>query len=779
MSGTTKYGLSSLYNNTGPNNSGFGEAAAFNNLDASCNTAIGANALYFNTDGPHNTAIGAGAMCNNVGGQLNTAVGSSALEGISQISVGNQNVAIGAQALYSNQGDCNVGVGCYALQNNTIAAANTAVGYQSLQTNTSGSDNTAVGYQSLQANTSGSDNTAVGSVALYSNTTGIENTAVGVESLQANTSGGGNTAVGLVSLYSNTTGTQNTANGGFSLYYNIDGSNSTAIGQSSLYSNTTGSNNTAIGNSSLYSNTTGLSNTAIGYQAGYNLSGNSNFNTFLGYQANISLENFYNYSTALGYNAIIDASNQIVLGGQNASGSYPSVKIPGSYVGIGAYNPGNSYALDVSGNTNSRYIDLSSQGDYTSNPWGVVPKQYIDDRSSGFTPITACQCATTGQIDLNNPPATIDGYTVSNDDRVLVNYQSGTNPNVANMANGIYVVSSTLPWTYASDWSSSTNTYKYITRVQNGTVNGNTQFFQTVDPGVAGTDPILFESWSAPVNLGRGLSYETTNNKTYINVDTSLNFINYLDNSAGPDNINVLNLGTNTTTVNIGNTNTIINGNVGIGKSPVYTLDVSGNINITSGATINIDTDYNELTSNPLQCGLIVMTSANTTTGTQMLKLGAYTDGTDYASAIQSCLESQGTDTPKNLILNQLGGNVGIGTTTPGYPLDVNGNANISGIVNATSFNTPSDYRIKENVTQLDSKFIVDKLNPVTYFNTKSEKQDIGLIAHELQEIFPELVNGEKDGEQFQSVNYIGLIPILIKEIQDLKDRVKILEDIN
>jgi len=63
--------------------------------------------------------------------------------------------------------------------------------------------------------------------------------------------------------------------------------------------------------------------------------------------------------------------------------------------------------------------------------------------------------------------------------------------------------------------------------------------------------------------------------------------------------------------------------------------------------------------------------------------------------------------------------------------------------------------------------------------NKKSEKQDIGLIAHELKEIYPELVNGEKDGEQFQSVNYTGLIPILIKEIQNLKDRVKIVEDIN
>jgi hypothetical protein len=39
------------------------------------------------------------------------------------------------------------------------------------------------------------------------------------------------------------------------------------------------------------------------------------------------------------------------------------------------------------------------------------------------------------------------------------------------------------------------------------------------------------------------------------------------------------------------------------------------------------------------------------------------------------------------------------------------------------------------------------------------------------------LVNGEKDGEATQSLNYMGLIGILTKEIQELKKRVKELEN--
>ena len=93
------------------------------------------------------------------------------------------------------------------------------------------------------------------------------------------------------------------------------------------------------------------------------------------------------------------------------------------------------------------------------------------------------------------------------------------------------------------------------------------------------------------------------------------------------------------------------------------------------------------------------------------------------------------------------------------------------------AFNTISDYRIKENVTLINENFTVDELIPVTYTNKITEKQDMGFIAHDIQEIFPFLVNGEKDGEEYQSINYIGLIPLLIKEVQNLKKEIKLLKE--
>ncbi len=96
------------------------------------------------------------------------------------------------------------------------------------------------------------------------------------------------------------------------------------------------------------------------------------------------------------------------------------------------------------------------------------------------------------------------------------------------------------------------------------------------------------------------------------------------------------------------------------------------------------------------------------------------------------------------------------------------------GPITAFSFTSTSDYRVKEYVSPLNlEEYSVDQLKPVYFKFKKDGKESIGLIAHELQEYYPFLVEGEKDGEKTQSVNYIGLIGVLIKEVQYLKREVK------
>jgi hypothetical protein len=88
-------------------------------------------------------------------------------------------------------------------------------------------------------------------------------------------------------------------------------------------------------------------------------------------------------------------------------------------------------------------------------------------------------------------------------------------------------------------------------------------------------------------------------------------------------------------------------------------------------------------------------------------------------------------------------------------------------------------HRIKENVTNLSNECIVDNLIPVHYYTKITKQTEIGLIAHEVQMEYTELVTGKKDCDGgYQSVNYIGLVPILIKELQDIKTHLKNQKDI-
>jgi hypothetical protein len=63
-----------------------------------------------------------------------------------------------------------------------------------------------------------------------------------------------------------------------------------------------------------------------------------------------------------------------------------------------------------------------------------------------------------------------------------------------------------------------------------------------------------------------------------------------------------------------------------------------------------------------------------------------------------------------------------------------------------TSYNTSSDYRLKENVAPMQNALsVVQQLKPVTYTWKANGSNGQGFIAHELQEVCPDAVNGKKD----------------------------------
>ena len=105
----------------------------------------------------------------------------------------------------------------------------------------------------------------------------------------------------------------------------------------------------------------------------------------------------------------------------------------------------------------------------------------------------------------------------------------------------------------------------------------------------------------------------------------------------------------------------------------------------------------------------------------------------------------------------------------------INNNCYVKNAVTATTYYATSDYRIKHDVRPMQSlNFTVDDLRPVYYTHSLTGKKEFGLLAHDLQQIFPGLVQGTKDDpDTMQTVNYTGLVALLVHEVQTLKNQIR------
>ena len=118
--------------------------------------------------------------------------------------------------------------------------------------------------------------------------------------------------------------------------------------------------------------------------------------------------------------------------------------------------------------------------------------------------------------------------------------------------------------------------------------------------------------------------------------------------------------------------------------------------------------------------------------------------------------------------MDSYGQNVGILNDDPQYTLDVTGDIRYTGSL----FDT-SDRRLKQDITPLDKEELKRKIAQInTYsFHMKDSPDgplEFGVIAQEMEEIFPNLVRTEDNAQQYKSVNYNGLVAPLISVSQDL-----------
>ena len=258
-------------------------------------------------------------------------------------------------------------------------------------------------------------------------------------------------------------------------------------------------------------------------------------------------------------------------------------------------------------------------------------------------------------------------------------------------------------------------------------------------------------------------------------------------------------------------------------------VDANGAFHIKSAGT-----SYNDFTG-ANDAGLVIGSSSNSNSGV-MIRTGTsgtgrlnFGDGegssSDRSRGFISYLHSSnnmffGTDASTRITIDS-SGNVGIGTTQPNnadsgdgglqinpnlsggapqvaFKRATNGNTSnaivfVNGIVGVgsisytnggTSYNTSSDYRLKENVTAISDGITRLKTLKPSRFNFKVDTDTTidGFLAHEVSSIVPEAISGAKDEVDsddkpiYQGIDQSKLVPLLTAALQEAIAKIETLE---
>jgi len=107
------------------------------------------------------------------------------------------------------------------------------------------------------------------------------------------------------------------------------------------------------------------------------------------------------------------------------------------------------------------------------------------------------------------------------------------------------------------------------------------------------------------------------------------------------------------------------------------------------------------------------------------------------------------------------------------------GNGTFAGSCTATSFPTSSDARLKDNIEDANSSGTAIDSLLVRQFDWKSngKHEDYGMIAQEVIHTCPNAVSVPQEDGEMMGIDYSKMVPLLLKELQELRKRVKKLEE--
>ena len=690
--------------------------------------------------------------------------------------------------------------------------------------------NTSYGEYSLYNNTLGNYNSAFGVDALYSNTSENSNSAFGAQSLSSN-KGWYNSAAGYQSLFRNDKGEYNSAFGVFSLRENLFGSHNSAFGVISLYYNTSGKNNSAFGYSALSSNASGMDNTAFGHSA--LLSNLKNFNTAFG---NGALDTITKgeQNTGLGHNTRAskkDAKNQTVIGYGTTGQSDNSVTLGNSEV-TAVYMGQNSGATVYAAGLNIENTEFTAED--LKKLKGSFLSSVKENNNTGFRlSASAYKDENYGDIgdkavDLSysNTKSDTNGasgkYSLAMGLNTTASGEGSTASGSYSTANGSYSTAMGFN-TIASDFGSLV-IGQYNDALSSVTTDGSADQYNANNTAFVignGTAPdnksdAFKVAYNGDATIGKDLTIKgNTSIGNNLSIKKDLTIYGKLiikGKEVDSENIEKLELldgGTLSSKLTADGKgfgfrlSTYLDTNYGNIGDKAVDLSYSDTESDTNGASgkYSLATGLNTTASghgstamgtNTTASGSysIAMGSETTATGIYSTAMGKNTTASDFGSFVigqyNDALSEVTTggfsgqydtdntafvigngfvDENNNTVIRSDAFKVGYnGDATIGNDLRVIGDVFIS-----------SDVRLKTNIVSLGStlsKLLL--IDGKSFTMKKNGKQKIGVIAQDIQKVFPELVR--KDDNEMLAVNYQGLIPILINALKEQNAKISRLE---
>lgn len=542
------------------------------------------------------------------------------------------------------------------------------------------------------------------------------------------------------------------------------GVDNTAVGFGTLVGITTGTSNTVVGSNAFPGAlwATGFNNTGLGYNVGLTLGSAGaagQDNILIGSQADVDASNtqfgigiggtsvVFSGSIAIGYgtqsldtqNVVLGngafagfgGTNSVVIGNNaNLAGlATNSVKIGGNVAGVASLRDVViGQAAEANASTDNVCIGASSK---VSGAKNVVMGAFA---------------ATNAGLTLLNNSVIIGGdacgaVTGTRTDLICIGRNAG---NAAIADNNVYIgsnagalASTAIESTAVGYFALNGNAGNSNTAVGNSCMIGATGA-QNTAMGVSSLAN-LSGNFTTAIGYNAGLNIALANNNTLVGSSAGLTL------SSGSSNVligsisNVTAAGT-TTSVAVGQGAIVADSGIAIGQGAILNAAATSGIAIGKGATLSAGATG----------GAIVIGTGFSTTAAGAINLGS------------------------SVAANVAGGFF-VGHNAGAFT--INGCGFIAGTNELVEIT--SALRFKENIRSLESvSERIAKLRPVRYVGKPGMgdgRENIGLIAEEVEVLFPELVTYNPDG-QVQGLMYERLASILLKEVQDANLRIEQLE---